>query len=809
VANLHGAINENDREFLVFNASNGLADNSLQAIRCTYTGRMIIAAQGNLNFYDGGSFTHINTHRDFELALTNYEGGCQLYFDRYHHLWVKNLHTVTCVDLYMERFSNEPQQIVSEMGCKETVLDLFTDSIGDVWFLTPNGLYDVQTKQTTPILAGNSLQHVDTYKQLLVAFYANGEVMATDRQTNTNVKCLQNNCIDVSSYPKLVRTIRSDSVFFFIRRGEVGSVLYSLNVKTWEWHKLIEEPYAMSAVTLHEGLLYVSTEHGYFTCNPQGEQQQFFETLRLSKERTMKPRCNDLCFDRQGGLWLVTDARGLLFGRPRTSPIKVHSLNSPLGREYAEMLAPLRSNIKEYQGQRASYRYEDSRGWTWYCTITGLYMCRQIGEKRDTVVYDWHNGLLNNVIHSIIEDHDHNIWVGTSYGVACIVFENNEPVFVNCYNAFDKVPDESFLDGKAMMLNDGTIIMQTTDHVVSFNPDNFTTTVKNRRSSKLTPKLIKLLVNGNFVEGRQTIDGNVIIDRCITRAKHIYLNSDQNSISLTFSGLNYFRPMQTCYRVRVSGLSDQANKWRIYTYFNGKGYVDSKGLLHLPMVGLKPGTYEIEVQASMFPDVWDENPKTRFIWYIHVNQPWWQTTAVYLVFALIILGMLITNTVVYSRNVRIRAKVNAKEVFVMKRINSFLERCKACDKILMAPDEGVLLGEKRESEPEEEFVEMFVRLIPYLKKNMNHLSLCRLSEKSGLDINKFHQLFLANLYKSPRTIIMRIRLEKAAQLLTTTQKTIDEIAVECKFCSTNYFIGNFYHHFKATPEEYRRKKQSA
>ena len=48
------------RLFEVYNASNGLADNSAQVIKCTRTGRIVTATMGQINFFDGQSFTFID-----------------------------------------------------------------------------------------------------------------------------------------------------------------------------------------------------------------------------------------------------------------------------------------------------------------------------------------------------------------------------------------------------------------------------------------------------------------------------------------------------------------------------------------------------------------------------------------------------------------------------------------------------------------------------------------------------------------------------------------------------------------------------
>lgn len=45
-----------ENRFYVYNAANGLADNSAQTIYCTQSGRLVITTMGQINFFDGHIF---------------------------------------------------------------------------------------------------------------------------------------------------------------------------------------------------------------------------------------------------------------------------------------------------------------------------------------------------------------------------------------------------------------------------------------------------------------------------------------------------------------------------------------------------------------------------------------------------------------------------------------------------------------------------------------------------------------------------------------------------------------------------------
>ena len=97
-------IPENQRVFHMIDAANGLADNSAEVVLTTLSGRMVISSIGHINFYDGTAFSHIGTERENIYTLKKYTGNYRMYFDRHHHLWLKNHGAVSCVDLSTERF---------------------------------------------------------------------------------------------------------------------------------------------------------------------------------------------------------------------------------------------------------------------------------------------------------------------------------------------------------------------------------------------------------------------------------------------------------------------------------------------------------------------------------------------------------------------------------------------------------------------------------------------------------------------------------------------------------------------------------
>lgn len=788
--------------FYVYNAANGLADNSAQTILCTLSGRLVITTIGQINFYDGNRFTYIDPSTENIYPLSKYRGNYHIYFDRSRHLWLKDTHSVTCVDLITERFVDSVEDVFREFGCDTDVSDLFVDCTNVVWLLTEKGLFNVETKQNWPVRSDMNLQDLEVWEEkYLLLFYENGLLEMTDMEMGKRVywgKAYGKD--DEAHYGSSSVTHIVDKTLFQIRNGHNQGILMSFDLENHEWKTLIKTPYYLSNLAEHDSVLYIPSAYGYWTYDLSTEKVNHVQELTMASGEKLLTDINALVFDQQGGMWVGTEKRGLLYSRPVAAPFKVYNWENLRALELATMMESLPEPQTRYRDKAVNCVFRDSRGWDWVGTSSGLQLYRSSSDRLP-VVYTRNDGLLNNVIHTIIEDGMHNIWVGTSYGISCLLIQDGNLRFINNYNQWDNVPSESFVNGKALRLNDGTITMQMLDHVIEFNPDKMIT-VTGGVMYDITPKLIRLMVNGNNLQTGDELDSNVILDKAIPRMKEINLNYNQNSVTLTFSSMNYFRPEQTFYRVRIKGLDET---WRVLARYNSGGLVDSRGLLHLPMVALKPGSYVVEVQASMVPDRWDMEP---YQWVINVNEPWWRTTGVLLLFVLLLLILLGINTYYYIKNVGMRANRNAQERGVVRQIRRFAEHCSRQDSVVLEPVPEEYKGMETSSQNvlTPEFISTMEKLLPIvLEKDDEKLTMRELCAEAKMELPSFYQLILGNIYKSPRPMAKTLMLRKAEHLLTTTEKEVEEIASECGFISPNYFIGTFYHEHQMTPEVYRQK----
>ena len=785
-----------DRRFRVINAADGLADNSAQTIKSTFSGRLVVSTIGHINFYDGSGFTHISSG-DSRYLLPKYKGHYHLYFDDSHHLWLKDKGMVTCVNMLTEQFVSDIGSIFQAQGVKGHVEDMFVDSSGSIWLVQGNNIYSRHGKVSLPLRKGRVLQDMDISDNIVLLFYDDCQVDVYDIIAKKKLYSTNSlNHEEVKDYQESSVIYKYRNGFFQIRNGNNKALLMWFDLGTRQWTKVLSTDYYLSNMTVKDDVLYISSAYGYWTYDTDSRQIEHYEMIKLTDGRELLTDMNCIEFDRQGGMWIGTEKRGLLYSKYIKSPFNVMTWDNPLSVKYAEMMDKVCTYDMLVKGHRLNCTYKDSRGWIWVGSLNGLYYFKP-GQK-DSICVKKEDGMVNDVVHSIIEDGKHNIWVSTSNGIVGLVIKNGKVTFVNSFINSDGIPAEAFVNGRAMRLDDGTIVMQALDHVVSFNPMKMS--IMEGNNILLHPKFVRLQVNGTNIFAGTEIDGRVVTEKAVSRLNMIELPSTQNSLSLKFSSLNYFRPIQTYYRYRVSGLQD---KWVMLSYYNSKGLVDKNGILHLPLLGLEPGNYMVEVQASMYPGKWT-TPPVKVV--VRIKEPWWRTTGLGLLISGVFLILIIWNIVIFSGNSRLKMKRNVSEVELFRRIDGFISRAESCRmekqtrRSVDDESEDVTSG----ADLDKDAVELLMELVPYSRNGkLDHNVLVQLAMKKRIKLTDIYDIITNNIFRSPALLTMAMLLEKASRDLIESGMTVEEIAEKNNFASPNYFIAMFFRRYGMTPLQWR------
>lgn len=104
-----------------------------------------------------------------------------------------------------------------------------------------------------------------------------------------------------------------------------------------------------------------------------------------------------------------------------------------------------------------------------------------------------------------------------------------------------------------------------------------------------------------------------------------------------------------------------------------------------------------------------------------------------------------------------------------------------------------------------EYTRRIDRVIDYLRDHLDKpLKLEDLAKVACFSKYHFHRIFSTMTGETVNDFTNRLRLEKAARLLTKTRQSLTEIALECGFSSSATFSRSFNQSFNTSPSQYRK-----
>lgn len=305
-----------------------------------------------------------------------------------------------------------------------------------------------------------------------------------------------------------------------------------------------------------------------------------------------------ICEDKNGKIWIGT-SNGIYVFDPDSiinNPEKYY--------HYTYFKGDLTSN-------EIKYIFSDSKGNMWIATSGyGFSICTP-GEdynKQTFEHYGTKDGLCNDVVQSIAEDKQGNIWLSTEYGLS--KFVRSQKTFENYFfSAYSQ--GNVFTETAVCQCQNGDILFGTNYGFIVFNP------AKVKKPSLSFPVVFtNLNINGvNMLPG----DQDSPLTRSLAYSNELKLTYQQNSFTIDFSSFNYADAGQTKYSYILSGYD---KNWSAPSTVNFASY---KMLPH--------GTYELQVKSCNSSGVWNDTISTLKV---IVAPPFYLTIWAFLVYALLL-----------------------------------------------------------------------------------------------------------------------------------------------------------------------------
>ncbi len=341
--------------------------------------------------------------------------------------------------------------------------------------------------------------------------------------------------------------------------------------------------------------------------------------------------------DAEGNLWIGT-AYGVNVLKPGTGNFSIYS------------------NIPGTPGSISNNNIivilEDSFGRVWTGTRDGLnFFNKSSGTFR---IFRTEDGLPSNTILTILEDNSHNLWITTPNGVSKAVVKDSGNNRINLqfrnFDERDGLQGREFNENAALKTQRGELIVGGANGFNIITPERIT-------HNMVVPKVVLtgFRVFDKNIEAGELLNNRVVLEKAISEAEEIILRYHENVFSLEFAALSFSNPEKNNYRYMLEGFN------KVWLATDGRQR-------RVTYTNLDPGEYFFRVKASNDDGVWNEEG---VLLRIVVLPPFWKTWPAFILYALVIAGILL-----FARRLTIQS---ARMRFQLEQQKSEAERLHELD----------------------------------------------------------------------------------------------------------------------------------
>jgi signal transduction histidine kinase/ligand-binding sensor domain-containing protein/DNA-binding response OmpR family regulator len=221
--------------------------------------------------------------------------------------------------------------------------------------------------------------------------------------------------------------------------------------------------------------------------------------------------------------------------------------------------------------------------------------------------FDVANGLPSNIILSIMEDEDGNLWIATEESLT--KFNPQKETFENFSEIKRLMKKQSFSENSRCRIYNGSMIFGFSHGIVIFNPKEIT-------NNTFKPYLA--LVQLKIFNQEIPISTKGPLKKNLNYVDKLVLKHNQNFFSIEFAALDYVDPKNILYAYKL----DEFDKEWIYT---GNNRIAN-------YTNLSKGKYTFRIKSTNSDGVWIDNERTLAI---EVLPPFWDTAWAHLIYVIL------------------------------------------------------------------------------------------------------------------------------------------------------------------------------
>ena len=604
--------------------------------------------------------------------------------------------------LWLYRAKEKSWEYISNMATKSAYIlssnvikDIAQDANGDMWIGTDHGGIDVINKQRGQVtnLQNDAIDERSISHNTINCIYRDNTNIIWVGTYKKGISYYSESIfkfeVDHMPYLNNLKNLNNDATIFAedtkgnLWIGTNGAGVISYNKSTGQRQLYQHIPGQAGSLTSNvivalcaarDGKIWIGTYLGGLDCF---DGQRFIHYKNDPKNPNSLANNNvwSIVEDKNGYIWIGTLGSGLQRLNPKNGQFVTFNNRKRglLTSEYISSLCMGRDDIlyigtaigittynlrtgvfeqfltnkrgdQKFSNQNVNQLYEDSRGLLWVATREGL----NVFDLKNDKITPIHkaDGLADDVITGVIEDNNKNMWVTTSNGVSNIIVGTNPKTGNYTYTYYnyderDGLQSSEFNMRSILRSYRGEILMGGIRGYNIFNPEVI-------KYNRILPKVVftDLQLFNNSVKVDSVYDGNIILKEGLNWTKEIELKYRQNVFSIEFSSMNYVLPEKTKYAYMLEG-------------FNSDWLMTDENAHKITYTNLAPGTYTLKVKAANSDGFWNEEATSLKI---VIKPPFWRSGLAYVIYIIILIGILLRGRFLILRNERNRYKVQQIEL---------------------------------------------------------------------------------------------------------------------------------------------------
>jgi signal transduction histidine kinase/ligand-binding sensor domain-containing protein len=274
----------------------------------------------------------------------------------------------------------------------------------------------------------------------------------------------------------------------------------------------------------------------------------------------------------------------------------------------------------------------------WIASEQGLIAYNE--HTRHYKVFDERSGLANSFIYAILDQNDSTLWISSNNGLSNVQVRYEEDGQVNArfinYSMKEGLQSNEFNTGAYFKGKDGSLFFGGIAGINWFYPLDTT----NANLFKAHPAISAIYINDSLYAG----DTAIFVEKII-------LPYSRNTISLSFSALEFTKPGQSQFAYKLDGID---NDW-VHSTDDNVRYSN-----------LPPGSYEFQLKVSNSDGTWNDDPLRL---QIVIRPPYWKTWWFRSLIVMLIIAVIYLLAKYY-----VRQKVKAKSIELEKQQALYMER---------------------------------------------------------------------------------------------------------------------------------------